>query len=177
MKSKIMSLNTYFEGDRIEDCLKNIIEARNGKNEYENIDDSVVLAIFTLFPDEMSNWIMFGAYEEKYKNLYKEKNIEVFGNSKVPRREQMLRKVSEYFNKEYVNKQMNKVDLIRKKEMLEKLGVKNLEIPQDKGIDKEELAQLATSEIAMEQLDGSFDDIKAAYNDIKNPNKKGLEEK
>lgn len=171
--AKIMQ--TYKKGDSIEDCLYRVIESRGGASAYKDFDDRLILSLYTLFPEEFCKWVMFEAYDEQHHNIFEEKYIEVFGEITAFRRTEMLRRVGEYFNKT-APLNMTKEQFTKRKEMLEMLGVRNINLQQAQSIDIEQLKELATSEPAMEQLAVSFQDMKVAYNEIKNPGQKEAEE-
>lgn len=170
--AKIMQ--TYSKGDSVQDCLYRVIESRGGKSAYKELDDRLVLSLFTLFPDELSKWTLLEAYEEHHDNLLAQKYTEVFGGKTVLRRDEMLKKVGEYFN-QTAPTAMTTEQLAKRKEMLEMLGVKNINMQQVQGINVTQLRELATSESAMEQLSASFQDIKSAYNELKHPDQKEFE--
>ena len=170
--AKIMQ--TYSKGDTVQDCLYRVIESRGGKSAYEELDDRLVLSLFTLFPDDFSKWTLLEAYEEQHDNLLAQKYTEVFGGNAVLRRDEMLRKVGEYFN-QTAPTAITTEQLAKCKEMLEMLGVKNIDLQQTQGIDVTQLRELATSEPAMEQLSESFQDIKSAYNELQHPDQKEFE--
>lgn len=144
--SQIMS--KYEEGNTIEEVLYKILEERGGVNQYEEIDDTEVLAIYTLFPDELTEWMIFGAYDYIRENKLRTKIIEVCGTDKIIPKDILLQKVGEYVSKQ------KEGELSEKQiEMLGMLGVET------KKINKEEIKNVATSEKAMEALEGCFADI------------------
>lgn len=167
-------VQTYSKGDTIEDCLYRVIESRGGKSAYEDFDDRLVLSLFTLFPDELSKWTMFEAYDEQHENLLKQKYVEVFGENSVFRRDEMLKKVGEYFNQSS-STSMSVEQFSKRQKMLEMIGVKNINLQQTQKIEIDQIEALATSESAMEQLSGSFCDIKSAYNELHSSKQKGIE--
>lgn len=167
-------VQTYSKGDTIEDCLYRVIEKRGGKSDFKKIDDRLVLSLFTLFPDELSKWTMFEAYDEQHENLLKQKYDEVFGGNNVFRRDEMLKKVGDYFNQTSLES-MSVEQLTKRKKMLEMIGVKNINLKQTQKIEIDQIEALATSESAMEQLSGSFHDIKLAHNELHNTKQKGIE--
>jgi len=170
--AKIMQ--TYKKGDSIEDCLYRVIESRGGTSAYKDFDDRLVLSLYTLFPEEFCKWVMLEAYDDQHHNIFEEKYLEVFGEMTAFRRTEMLRRVGEYFNKT-VAPNMTNEQFSRRKQMLEMLGVRNITLQQIQSINISQLEELATTESAMEQLMGSFQDMKSAYNEIQN-NQKGTEE-
>ncbi len=167
-------VQTYSKGDTIEDCLYRVIEKRGGKSDFEKIDDRLVLSLFTLFPDELSKWTMFEAYDEQHENLLKQKYTEVFGGNDVFRRDEMLKKVGEYFNKTAPST-MNAKQLAKRREMLEMIGVRNINLQNIQTIDIIQVRTLAYSKPAMEQLIRSFGDIKLVYNELQHSKQKEIE--
>lgn len=68
---------TYENGDNIEDCLNKIMKSRDGKSQYVDIDDEEVLQIYIKYPRQITEWVMFGAYDDIHINLLNQKmNIE-----------------------------------------------------------------------------------------------------
>ena len=160
----------YTKGDSIEDCLYRVIKERGGTSAYSDFDDAFVLSLYTLFPDEFCKWVMFKAYDEQHSNIYEEKCIEVLGENRSFRNAEALKRVGQYFSKTAA-KNMNRQQLVRTKEMLEMLGVRNIKLEQVQLIDEAQLEEVATSETAMEQLEGGFKEIKDAYKEIKKTDK------
>ena len=144
-------MNNYQEGDSIEECLFKIIEERGGKSQYTNLDDREVLTMYTLFPEELTEWATFGAYDFIRENKLKKMIIDVCGTDIPLKSSQLTKKVEEYV------KTLKEDSLTEKqKEMLEMLGFSI-----SKKINKEDLKEVATSERALEAFSGSPLDIKA----------------
>lgn len=145
-------IQIYSEGDTIEECLERVIESRGGESAYEELDDRLVLSLFTLFPNELSKWTMFEAYDEQHNNLLEEKYAEVFGGNVVLRRDDMLKKVGEYFNNA-VQGNISE-EALRRKKMLEMLGVKNINLQSNKLINSIQIKELVTnSTITMKEVE------------------------
>ena len=66
-----------------EDIINNIYEivckSRNNNCKYEKNDYLYGLVIYTLFSKELTRWILFGAYAEKYENKFKNMIDEIIG--------------------------------------------------------------------------------------------------
>lgn len=144
-------IQTYTEGDTVEDCLYKVINSRDGNSSYEYLDDRLVLSLFTLFPEELSDWMMFGAYGDNHENLLQQKCTEVFGVEGPIKREDMLHKVGEYFS-QTASSCLTEERITRRKEMLEMIGVTNIRLEQIQLIDVSQIEEVAKSEVAMEQL-------------------------
>ena len=143
-------MNNYQKGDSVEDCLFRIIKNRNGKSQYEKLDDREVLTMYTLFPEELTEWAIFGAYDFIRENKLRKMIIEVCGTDVPLKPEQLNEKVKEYV------KTLEKGTLSEKQtEMLKMLGVSV-----SKKIGKEDVKEVATSEKALGALSGSMQDIK-----------------
>ncbi len=142
-------MSNYKSGENLEECLKRVIEKRNGKTIYPGIDDKVVLSIYALFTEELTKWMMFGAYNLKRKNKLQEFFIEVYGTDMQLEPNEFIKKIEEYISK-------LKEDLTStQREILQMLG-----ISVDKKIGIESFKNVATSPNALEALDGSLQDLK-----------------
>lgn len=76
--SKMM--NNYQEGYSIEDCLHKIIKDKISEANYDDIDYKEVLAMYILFPQELTEWVTFGAYNLVIENKLQKMLIRVFRN-------------------------------------------------------------------------------------------------
>ena len=138
--SQMMSV--YEEGDSIEDCLYRIIEDRDGKNQYKEIDDKEVLTMYTLFPKELTEWATFGAYDFVRENKLRKKIIGVCGIDEPLKADQLKKNVEEYVAKLEEGTLSDK-----QKEMLEMLGYSIT-----RKADKKDLKKVATSEEGLSAL-------------------------
>jgi len=144
-------MHNYQEGDSIEDCLLRIIKARDGKSQYEAFDDKEVLTMYALFPEELTEWATFGAYDYVRENKLQKMIIDVCGTDKVLQPNELNKKVEEYVAT------LEKGALSEKQtEMLEMLG-----FPISRKINKEDMKEVATDEKALGSLAGSLLDIKS----------------
>lgn len=129
-------MNNYTEGDTIEDCLYKVIEKRKGQSsQYNEFDDKDVLSLFVMFPDELTNYAMLGAYGDEYSNTLKKLHEQVFGNGEDLTKDNVLAKAEEYF-KSMESSNVSDDKLKRRKEMLQMLN--------DKTKSNEFKAELAT---------------------------------
>ena len=143
-------MNVYQEGDSIKDCLFKIIKNRDGKSQYTKLDDREVLTMYTLFPEELTEWATFGAYDFIRENKLRKMIIEVCGTDMPLKPELFNKKV-----REYITTLEDGTLSEKQKEMLEML-----EVSISKKIDKEDMKEVATSEKALGALSGSMQDIK-----------------
>ncbi len=144
-------MNNYQEGDSIEDCLFRIIEDRDGKSQYTDLDDREVLTMYTLFPEELTEWATFGAYDFIRENKLQKMIMNVCGTDTPLKSSQLKKKVEEYVAT------LEEGTLSDKQtEMLEMLGFSI-----SRKIDKEDMKEVATSEKALGALSGSLLDVKA----------------
>ena len=144
-------MNNYQEGDSVEDCLQKIIENRDGKSQYENLDDREVLTMYVLFPEELTEWATFGAYDFVRENKLQKMLMDVCGTDAPLNPSQLKKKVEEYITTlEEGTLSENQT------EMLEMLG-----FSVSRKIDKEEMKSVATSERALGALSGTLLDVKA----------------
>lgn len=90
-------MNNYKEGDSIQDCLFKIIEDRKGQ--YTDIDDREVLTMYTLFPEELTEWATFGAYDFIRENKLQKKIMDVCGTDVPLELGKLKKKVKEYVDK------------------------------------------------------------------------------
>lgn len=89
-------MNNYQEGDSVEDCLSRIIKDRDGKSQYEDIDDKEVLTIHALYPEELTEWATFGAYDFIRENKLQRMIMDVCGTDMPLTPSQLKKKVEEY---------------------------------------------------------------------------------
>lgn len=89
-------MSNYKDGDCIEDCLIRIIESRNGKIQYTDMDDVEVLTMYTLFPEKLTEWAIFGAYDFVRENKLRQMIIDVCGTDIPLKPNQFREKVEEY---------------------------------------------------------------------------------
>ncbi|MBR3249675.1 MAG: hypothetical protein IKF83_03130 [Clostridia bacterium] len=150
----------YREGNDIEDCLLKTINAR-GKNPLDGIDDKKVIMLMSIFPEELTRWVMLGAHGNSYHNLLEEREKEIFGEH--PETASILGKpVCNYFNN--MDKSSLTDEQIQKRsKMLELMGVKRTNI-----IGLDEIRELAESEVAMKNLKIGAVELKELINDKTN---------
>ena len=135
-------MNNYQEGDSIEDCLFRIIEDRNGKSQYIDFDDRDVLTMYTLFPEKLTKWAVFGAYDSVRENKLQKIIIDVCGTDKLLDSRMLNKKVKEYITT------LGKGNLSEKQiKMLKMLGFSI-----HKKINKEDMKEVAISEKALNEL-------------------------
>lgn len=144
-------MNNYQEGDSIEDCLFRIIEDRDGKSQYKDIDDREVLTMYTLFPKELTEWATFGAYDFIRENKLQKMIINVCGTDTPLKPSELNKKV-----KEYVTTLEEGTLSDKQTEMLEMLGISI-----SRKIDKEDIKEVAISENALGTLSAGLLDVKA----------------
>lgn len=144
-------MNNYQEGDSIEDCLFKIIENRKGKSQYKKLDDREVLTMYTLFPEELTEWATFGAYDFIRENKLQNMIIDVCGTDMPLEPSQLKKRVEKYVTT------LEEGTLSEKQtQMLEMLGVSV-----NRKIDKEDMKEVAISEKALGALSSSLLDVKA----------------
>lgn len=143
-------MNNYQKGDKIEDCLFRIIEDRKGKTQYADLNDREVLTMYTLFPEELTEWATFGAYDFIRENKLQKMIIDVCGTDKNLRYNQLKKKVEEY-----VTTLEEGILSDKQTKMLEMLGYSI-----NRKIDKEDMKEVATSETALGSLYGIVLDLK-----------------
>lgn len=147
-----LMMSNYHDGDTVEDCLYKIIKDRNGKSQYKNIDDREVLTMYSLFPNELTEWATFGAYDFVRQNKLQLMIEKVCGTDEPLRHSKFKEKVENYIKSLEENELSDK-----QKEMLEMLGI-NIE----KKVSKKDMKDVAISEEAMGALDGSLLDVRTA---------------
>ena len=146
----------YREGNDIEDCLLKTINAR-GKNPLDGIDDKKVIMLMSIFPEELTRWVMLGAHGNSYHNLLEEREKEIFGEH--PETASILGKpVCNYFNN--MDKSSLTDEQIQKRsKMLELMGIKIKDL-----IGLDEIKELAESEEAMKNLEIGAIELKELIN-------------
>ena len=89
-------INIYHDGDSIEDCLFRIIKYKNGKSQYEYIDYKEVFTMYLLYPEELTEWAIFGAYDFIKQNKLQKMIIDVCSTNMQLQPNQLKKKVEEY---------------------------------------------------------------------------------
>lgn len=153
-------MNNYQDGDTVEDCLYRIIDNRDGKSQYDFLDDREVLAMYILFPDELTKWATFGAYDFVRENKLQKKIMEVCGTDEPLPTNKLIQKI-----REYTSSLEEGVLSDKQRKMLEMLGINNI-----RKIDKHEMKVAATSDKAFDALEVSILDIRAFINSLQNKN-------
>ena len=159
-------MNNYQEGDTIEDCLYRIIEKRKGKSQYMHLDDREVLTMYTLFPDELTRWATFGAYDFIRENKLQKMLFDVCGTDMLLQPCQFNKKVEEYVA-------TLEEDILSEKQV-KMLGMLGFSIR--KKIYKDAIKEVAISERALGAFAGSLLDVKAFIQSVKE-NDVGREDK
>ena len=143
-------ITNYNYGDKIEDKLYDIIKQKGNKPLLEDINDTQEFLIYSVFPEELTKWLALGAYSDERKNLYKELESTILCKEKGFRISNSIikDKVGNYCN---ANKNLSHKQV----EMLEMLGVKNLE----KKITIESIKNIANSDEVMLNIAENEDSI------------------
>ena len=115
-------INLHCNGETIEQTLGKVIETRGSSSFYKELDDRLALSWVILFPQDLCEWMFFGAYEDQHVNVFEQKQSEIAGD-KTSISKQLI-KVGEYFNK--MAHTMSKSDFNRTKSMLEMVGISNI---------------------------------------------------
>lgn len=149
-------ISAHEPGQSIEDDLektlkdrKNILQRRQTKSYYSDKEDTLVTAIYALFPQELSRWIMFDARDTNIPNQFIAKCDEVLGSGTRPRGEALFNKVGDCFNESYTQK-LEPNQLSKTQQLLELVGVRNICLQYK--VSKEALKKIAFSEEAMEEI-------------------------
>lgn len=179
-------IENHSQGENIENTLEEIITNRNGKSSYEDYDDRPVLVLFSLFPEELSEWtlIELGKMHKTneptndYHNLLLEKYTEVFGEIETSEPSKLLQLAGDYFSSTS-HDSLEEEQIEKRSNMLKKLGVKNIDLSratsQENAVasfDFDSWIALAFSEEAMEELSNATQDIRAAKHELERPNSK-----
>lgn len=179
-------IENHSQGENIENTLEEIITNRNGKSSYEDYDDRPVLVLFSLFPEELSEWTLIelgkmhktGEPTNEYHNLLLEKYKEVFGGIETSETSKLLQLAGNYFSSTS-HTSLEEEQIEKRSNMLKKLGVKNIDLSrapsQENAVasfDFDSWIALAFSEEAMEELSNATQDIRAAKHELERPNSK-----
>lgn len=167
-------ITNYVEGDTIEDCLMKIVMSRKGQSTFDEIDDRMALSVYTIFPEEITNWLMFGAYDDTRLNVFDKKAKNIYGEDKNGNINRFsMKKLEEYSHKENLtDKQMQMLYEIGVSFNQDKIDLLNSDINRNNKSEKEledlhsikidDIKEVATSITAIEELPKSFQDIKQA---------------
>lgn len=166
--AKIIKL--YSPGDSIEDCLHKVILGRDREDPYKDLDDRPVLALFVLFPDELSSWTMHQRFDDTYHNLLLEKYVEIVQSERTATTEEVLQKAYAYLQE--TGETLSPETLARRQEMLFTLAGEeiDLEAEQDYDYDNDSdfdaLLAIIFSDAAIQELPGAIQDIKTAQKQL-----------
>lgn len=186
-----MLINAHSKGNTLDEDLKIVLKdreeilknkERNNYTAYDDYDDRPVLLLFTLFPNELTEWTLLELGEmhksnmpqTMYHNLLLEKHNEVFGDKYISNVSKMLDLAGEYFVDE-ISSFLSDEEITERTEMLESIGVTNIDFGKNKtvsNIDFEAFLALIFSEESMSELDGAIQDIRAANHEQKPPKSK-----
>lgn len=169
-----MMMYYYKPGMDIQDCLYKVIESRNGETRYRDFDDRLVLSLYAIFPEEMTKWTLFEAYDYQHRNIVKEKIKDVF-ESKVPtKKSELLCQIGLYFNKIHNNQNMIQPQERKSAELLELLGVENIKYflnnnekekkDNNKFIDEKQIKEIAEDEKVIREIPSILHEIKLQKN-------------
>ena len=144
-------MSNYETGNTLHECLKKVIEGRRGKTVYPGIDDRTICGIYVLYTNEITEWLLFGAYDFVRENKLKNKLTDICGTDTPLKPDQLKKKFEDYIS-------TKKKDLLSEtqKEMLEMLGFST-----NRKINKKDMKEVATSEQTLSALSGSLLDVKA----------------
>lgn len=157
----------YQEGDSVEDCLYKVIEKTNGESPYKDLEGyKLVMSIYVLFPEELTKWATFGAYDsienlfledgksyDVYKvrtNKLRDKIIEVLGSDNPIADNRLKGKITEY-----CSSLEDGVLTEKQVQMLEMLGIRDI-----KKADVKQVKEAAISEKALRSLNQGSQDMK-----------------
>ncbi len=172
-----MLIDIHSNGNTLDNDLKTLLQDRKEVLErehltslYEKFDDKPVFTLFTLFPDELAEWMLLdlgskhksNIPQPRFHNLLLEKYHDVFGRKPIPEISEMLDLAGDYFMSEAPSL-LTQDEINERTEMLESIGVNNIDFSKDKSnfdIDFEDFLALIFSEKAMKELGGAIQDIR-----------------
>lgn len=129
-------ITNYKDGDTPKDMIYRLVKLRGGKSMFETMDDTEVLAIYTLFPDKITKWLILGAYSDQRENLYNSLKRSIIGENLYDlTSEERLNNIARYC------KNNKNVDT-KQAETLKMLGVFNLE----KSVNKSNIKNISNSQ-------------------------------
>lgn len=181
-----MLINAHSKGNTLDEDLQIVLKdrkeilkhkERNNYTAYDDYDDRPVLMLFTLFPNELTEWTLLELGEmhksnepqTTYHNLLLEKHNEVFGDKYISNVSKMLDLAGEYFVNE-TSSFLSDEEITQRTEMLESIGVTNIDFNEHKvssNIDFEDFLALIFSAESMSELNGAVQDIRAANHELK----------
>lgn len=100
-------INNYPKERDIDKALGKIIKDRGGVSQYDDYDDTFVLSLYTIFTEEMIEWMLLGAYNDVSNNILKEKIVEICGGF-VPKKDKKNQEEKEDKAEKYVKKEKDK---------------------------------------------------------------------
>lgn len=110
-------VDNYKNGLTVEECLYSVITSRKEKLKYSNLKDKEILLLYILFADELTEWVLFGAYDYVRENKLKKLIIKVLGTDNISPNEELNEKLCKYLS-DLDEKVLSKKQI----EMIEMLG-------------------------------------------------------
>ena len=144
-------MSNYESGDTLNECLNKVIKERNAKTIYPEVDDRIVLGTYVLFTEELTKWMIFGAYDFIRENKL-QKNILEICSTVMPLQTSQLEERFEQYVKSLEEDKISDEQI----EMLEMLGFSI-----KRKIDEKDIKEAAISEKAMDAFSGSLLHLKA----------------
>ncbi len=168
----------YKPGMDIQDCLYKVIKSRNGETGYSDFDDRLILSLYAIYPKEMTEWMLFEAYDDLHINYVYQKIKEMFPND-VPdpseglsKQIELLKGIGNYYNKICANniKQQDEKTV----KLLEMIGVKNIkefsviDACGERKIDISQIKAIAEDESIIREIPGVLNKIQMAQKNTTN---------
>lgn len=104
-------VNIYEKGLSVEECLYNVLK---GKINYTKWNNKQIILLYILFIDELTEWVLFGAYDYVKENKLKNHSIKVFGTDNILSNEDLNEKLCKYLsNSEEKNLSKKQIEMIK----------------------------------------------------------------
>lgn len=110
-------INNYDNGFTVEECLYRVMASIKEKLKCSNVNNKKILLLYILFTNELTEWLLFGAYDFEKENKLKKLIIEILGTDLILTNEKLNEKLSKYLSN-LGEKSLSKKQI----EMLEMLG-------------------------------------------------------
>lgn len=89
-------VNIYENGFTIEECLYKVMISRKEKLKYNRVNNKEILLLYILFTEELTEWLLFGAYDFDRENILKKVIAKIVGIDEIVSNEKLNEKLCRY---------------------------------------------------------------------------------
>jgi len=128
-------INNYKNGFTIEECLYRVMASGKEKLKGCNINNKKILLLYILFTNELTEWLLFGAYDFEKENKLKKVSMEILGTDLNLTNENLKEKIFKYLS--------TQEETVLSKKQIEMIEILGLSVTKDTnfGVMPEEKAE------------------------------------